>query len=241
MRTLQSELQSPMRETKIEFDALNNRIRCYAHIINICSSHVIASVTSTTKRHLSNLEVPLDSSFATRDDSDDRPDDDNSNNDSDDDSDDDLDDGSDDDAPDNGSDDDDFDDGSENDDPDDELDDGDVNFDRVVAKLALAKGYDINGNPQLRRWLRGIQRDPLGRARKVVRLLRSSDQRREGLRDFIETGNQHGLFFLTDRDGNRKIIKVPRLELLRDVKTRWDSVFLMLQRLRQLRPVSPSQ
>jgi hypothetical protein len=83
---------------------------------------------------------------------DDCPDDNNSN------------DGSDDDDSNNSSDDDDFDDGSEDDDSDDELDDGDVNLDRVVAKLELAEGYDIKGNHKLRRWLTGIQCDPLSRA-----------------------------------------------------------------------------
>src|SRR5712691_9777883 len=228
MRALQSELQSPKRETKIRFDALNNRIRCYAHIINICSSHIIASVTSTTNRHLSNLEVPLDSNFATCDDSDDHPDNDNSN------------DGSDD-GSDDSSDDDDFDDGSGDDDSDDELDDVDINLDRVVAKLELAEDYDIKGDRKLRRLLKGIQRDPLNRARKVIRLLRSSDQRREGFRDFIKAGNQGGLFIEMDEDNNRTTVEVPQLEVLRDVKTRWDSVFLMLRRLRQLRPVSSSQ
>ena len=131
---------------------MNNRIRCYAHIINICSSHIIASVTSTTNHYLSNLEVPLDSNFVTCNDSDDRPDNDNSN------------DGSDDDNSDNSSDDEDFDNGSGNNDSDDELDDVDVNLDCVVAKLELAKGYDIKGDRKLRRLLKGIQRDPLNRA-----------------------------------------------------------------------------
>ena len=237
MRTLQSELQSPKREKKIGFDHLNNRIRCYAHIINLCSSHVVASVTSTTKHHLSNHEVPLD-------DSDNRPDDDKSNAGSDDDS----DDGSDDsssssDDDDDGSVDDGFDDGSEDDDSGDgdEPVVGNINLDRVAAKLELATDYDIEGNRELKRLLTGIQRDPLSRARKVVRFLRSSDQRREGFRDFITGGNQHDLFFFTDKDKNRITVKVPQLELLRDVKTRWDSVYLMLERLRQLRPVSSSQ
>jgi len=206
MRELEFRLPARETETKIDFNALNNRIRCYAHIINICSSHVIASITSTAKRYLSDLEVPLDSNLAICDDSDD------------------------------GSDDNDSDDGSD-DDSDDELDDGDVNPGRVV----LPKCYDDKGNPKLRRWFTGIRRDPLRRARKVVRLLRSSDLRREGFRDFIRDGNQRGWFIGKDEDGNCTTILVPQLELLRDVKTRWDSVYMMLQRLRQLRSVSSSQ
>ncbi len=239
MRELQSRLVYRETVTKIDFHASKNRVRCYAHIINICSSHIIASVTTTTKRYLSDLEVPLDSNFATCDDSDDGSDDDDSDDGSDDD--DDFDDGSDDDDFDDGSHDDNSDDSSDDDDSDDELDDGDVNLDRVVDKLALAKGYDVKGDRKLRRWFTGIQRDPLSRARRVVRLLRSSDERREGFRGFIKDGNQHGWFVGKDEDNNRITIEVPQLELLRDVKTRWDSVYLMLRRLRHLRPVSSSQ
>jgi hypothetical protein len=203
MRELQSRLAARETETKIDFNALNNRVRCYAHIVNICSSHIIASLTSTPKRYLSDLDVPLDSDTATRCDS--------------------LDD----------SDDDSDDDDSDDDDPND--DDGDFND---VAKLVLPECYDDRGNPKLRRWFTGIQRDPLRRARNVVRLLRSSDQRKEGFRDFINDGNQRGWFIGKDKDGNRTTIHIPQLELLRDVKTRWDSVYMMLQRLRRLRPVS---
>jgi len=237
MRELQSRLGSRETVPKIGFNASNHRIRCYAHIINICSTHIIASVTSTTKRYLSDLGVPLDSNLATCDDSDDSSDDDDSDNGSDDD---DPDNGPYDDDSDNGSDDDDSDDGSDDDDSDNKLDDGDVDLDRVAAKLGLAKDYDVKGNHKLRRWLIGIQRDPLSRARRVVRLLRSSDLRREGFRDFIKDGNQRGWFIGKDKDNNRITIEVPQLELLRDVKTRWDSVYMMLRRLRQLRPVSSS-
>ena len=78
-------------------------------------------------------------------------------------------------------------------------------------------------------------------ARRVVQFLRSSDQRREGLRKFIEDGNSRGWFTGKDDDGKRIVLHIPQLELLRDVKMRWDSVYMMLERLRQLRPVGFSQ
>src|SRR6266581_3551980 len=80
MRELQSRLGSRETVPKIGFNASNHRIRCYAHIINICSAHIIASVMSTTKRYLSDLGVPLDSNLATCDDSDDGSDDDDPDN-----------------------------------------------------------------------------------------------------------------------------------------------------------------
>jgi hypothetical protein len=43
---------------------------------------------------------------------------------------------------------------------------------------------------------------------------------------------------MKENDGKRVVVQVPELQPLRDVKTRWDSVYLMLRRLRQLRPVS---
>jgi hypothetical protein len=43
---------------------------------------------------------------------------------------------------------------------------------------------------------------------------------------------------MKENDGKRVVVQVPELQPLRDVKTRWDSVYMMLQRLRQLRPVS---
>jgi hypothetical protein len=45
-----------LHDDDIEFDHLNNRIRCYPHIINICSSHIIASSTRISKRFLETLK-----------------------------------------------------------------------------------------------------------------------------------------------------------------------------------------
>lgn len=195
MRELQSRLAD--RETsEVNFHPLKHRVRCYAHIINICSSHIIASMTSTSKSYLAEFDAPGDSSYPTHADSDDS---------------------------------------------DYESDDSDIDPDEDIEELRLADCYDHKGNLSLKRWFTGMKRDPVGRARRVVRLLRVSDQRREGLRAFIEDGNKHGWFTAKNSNGLRETVKVPVLQPLRDVKTRWDSVFMMLHRLHELRPVSSIQ
>ena len=197
MRQLQSLLAEHETAIAVSFDSLNHRVRCYAHIINVCSSHVVASITSTSNSYLPKLDPnqPYD------DDDDD----------------------------------DDDDDGNDSDNGDDECP-GDVN-----SSCELADCYDVHGDPKLKSWVAGIKRDPLKCARKLVRFLRSSDQRREGFRTFIQNGNVHGWFTMKDNDGKRVSVDVPQLQLLRDVKTRWDSVYMMLDRLRQLRPVCLSR
>jgi len=70
MEELQGLLAKREMVGMVSFDHQNNRIRCYAHIINICSSHVVASVTSTSKSYLSGLKVPSDPKYATRNDAD---------------------------------------------------------------------------------------------------------------------------------------------------------------------------
>jgi hypothetical protein len=122
-------------------------------------------------------------------------------------------------------------------DSDDESDDSDVDLDEDIGDLRLADCYDHGGNTDLNRWFTGMKRDPVGRARKVVRLLYATDQRREGFHAFIEDGNDCG-WFTAEQDDGDKVVKVPVVQLLRDVKMRWDSVYLMLRRLRDLHPVS---
>ena len=185
LRTL---LEKREMASTTNFDPLKHRVRCYAHIINICATHIIASVSPTKSRgpHPS----PLDSndvlgSGDSSDDSDFGPEDEAQLSD---------------------------DDNNDNDDNDD---------DKTLRK----------------RWILGLKRDPLTRARKLIRFLRSSDQRREGLQTFIRDGNKHG-WFTEEVNGERTEAPVPEAQLLRDVRTRWDSVYLMLRRLRELRPVS---
>jgi hypothetical protein len=193
MRKLQSLLQE--RETTIDFDHLNHRIRCYAHIINICSSHIISLITSKSKSKSKSKSSSSDSDCITRAHR-----------------------------------------GPE--DSEDESDDSDSDYDDEPDESEQTEPAPNISNPK--EWLEGIKRDPLGRARKLVRFLRSSDQRKIALQDMIAEGNDKGYFFTKDSNGKRSSspVKVPELELLRDVKTRWDSVFLMLRRLGLLRPVS---
>ena len=174
------------------------RIRCYAHVINICASHVISSTTSISEEYLAELKVPFDSNRSFRDD---------------------------------------FEDESI------ELQDNELisNPSFKDVELKLDDLYDGDDDSGLEDWFTGIKRDPLRRARRIIRLLRSSDRRRTAFREYIQKCNTQGLFLKKGDNGVFYPVKVPELQLLRDVKTRWDSVYLMLERLRRLRVVSPSR
>lgn len=188
MRELESLLAERETDITINFDNLNHRVRCYAHIINICSSHIISSVTSF-KTYVSLHNVSHD--LTTCNDSQDEPDDNNNNN--------------------------------------------------NIDELELADCYIDGGNLKLKRWFEGIRHDPLRCAQRVIRLLRSSDQHREGFRIFICDRNKCNWFTRKDKNGKCVPTKVSVLQPLRDVKTRWDSVYLMLRRLRELRLVHLSR
>lgn len=80
-----------------------------------------------------------------------------------------------------------------------------------------------------------MARDTISHARTVVRVIRGSGMRRDAFDDVITNGNSKGWF----KAGQPlKIVQLKRLQLLRDVRTRWDSEYYMLNRLRELRPVS---
>jgi hypothetical protein len=79
-----------------------------------------------------------------------------------------------------------------------------------------------------------LVRDPIGIAQAIVQACRASGQRREHLQRVITDGNKNHDF----GDTLESAVVVPQLQLLRDVETRWDSVYLMIRRLRVLRLVS---
>lgn len=74
--------------------------------------------------------------------------------------------------------------------------------------------------------------DPIARLRKIVMAIRSSGQRREALTTWIETGNQSGLFVLQNGP-----VQIQPKQLLRDVRTRWDSTYQMIKRCIEMRLV----
>jgi hypothetical protein len=75
--------------------------------------------------------------------------------------------------------------------------------------------------------------DPIARLRKIVMTIRSSGQRRMAFISWIVSGNQSGLFVLQNEPND-----IPPRQLLRDVRTRWDSTYLMLKRCIEMRLVS---
>lgn len=78
---------------------------------------------------------------------------------------------------------------------------------------------------------------PILRARKTVGFIRKSGQRRDQLIAIIERGNATKQWSQISDDGSKVVTILKPVVLLPDVKTRWDSVFYMLQRLRYLREV----
>jgi hypothetical protein len=90
-----------------------------------------------------------------------------------------------------------------------------------------------HGSPDEQTFEEAVKRDPIALARVVVGAIRASGQRREHFNRIILDGNANDYFVVGEQ-----VVKIPSLQLLRDVKTRWDSIYYMVQRLRIMRPVS---
>jgi hypothetical protein len=86
--------------------------------------------------------------------------------------------------------------------------------------------------PSRQTYEEAVARDPVAIGRTVVRVIRASGLRRDAFDDVITNGNAKGWF----KCGN-DIITVKQVQLLQDVRTRWDSVYHMLNRLRVSQPV----
>jgi hypothetical protein len=146
-------LEALLRDRGVVFSCLDNRIRCFPHIINICSTHVIKSFTDI------------------------------------------------------------------------DLVDDQAEFDMP----------NLPDNNAAQTYKEAAKRDPIALCRSTVRAVRTSGKRRDHLQKIITNGNENG--WITSHEN----IKVPKVQLLHDVKTWWDSVHKMIRRFRELRPVSNSQ
>src|SRR5260221_11790541 len=195
MQELQSLLAKREMAIRLNFDHLKHRVWCYTHIINICSSHIISSMTSVSEWYLSNLKVPADTDhmFCAED--------------------------------------------------NDDLDNGniDLDADEDIAELRLDGCYDAHSDADLEEWFAGIKRNPLRHARRVICLLHSLDLCKQNFHEFIQSGNEQKWFTKLDDNGKHVMVQICKLQLLRDVKMRWNSVYMMLKCLRYLQLVRSSQ
>ena len=86
-----------------------------------------------------------------------------------------------------------------------------------------------------------LERDPVSLCRNIINILRVSGQRRDQFEEYILEGNKAGYWDAEDENdvptGTGAKVEINVLQLLRDVKTRWDSVYYMIRRLRYLRQV----
>jgi hypothetical protein len=142
------EIEKRLRARGIEFDALDRKVMCFPHVVNLSSGRVIEGLTKVLEEYPEDWEPP--------------------------------------------------------------------------ALISTKQSYAD-----------AVARDPIALGRAVVRAIRASGSRREAFDDVIKTGNAKNWF----KDGG-ETIQVKPLQLLRDVSTRWDSVYYMINRLREMRPVS---
>ena len=133
------------------------------------------------------------------------------------------------------------DDNNDNDDNDDDEDDNDddedddnsnntaspwrIRQDNPTFKL---KNFDLNRlSTEEWAWFSGMKHDSVKRARTVVCILHSSDQRKQDFKKVIKNGNKSEWFKGIDSS----VIMVPDLEPLHDVKTWWDFTYAMIKHL----------
>jgi hypothetical protein len=206
------ELKILLKEREITFKYRNNHIPCFPHVVNLCTQSIIKALTDPER-------------FGTDDNSDDE-----------DNKDEDIVDSEDDDEPEpeepeteeSGSDA-----RSSNSDSDDPTSNA-----KADAAADQSKQKSSNKDPKGARKgattvSEAIKNDVISLTRKIVREFRKSGQRREAFLEMIEVGNKKGWFTL---DGQS--VPVQPLQFLRDVRHRWDSVFLMIRRILELQPVS---
>ena len=152
--TFMKALEEIMRARDIPFGHEDNRIMCFPHVINICTTHVIDSFTNTA---LADEQAEFNAALPPV----------------------------------------------------------------VPAEQTYEEAYD---------------RDPIALCRCTIRAIHASGLRRDHFHEMICNGNTKGWFKLPENAN--ETIKVLEVQLIHDVRTRWDSVFRMIHHFRELWPVS---
>lgn len=93
---------------------------------------------------------------------------------------------------------------------------------------------DLGRQIDQKAYVEGLKHDPIKRGRNIVRSLRASHLRRNAFCSTIKNGNDMEVWL--DADGEHADITEKQLVL--DVKSRWDSVYIMINRLREMQLVS---
>ena len=81
------------------------------------------------------------------------------------------------------------------------------------------------------KYLEAVEKNPVALGRDIVRIIRASGLGRDEFDKIIVTGNLQQWF----KSPSGTVIQIPEVQLLRDVRTRWDSIFYMLNCLLALR------
>ncbi|KIM68546.1 hypothetical protein SCLCIDRAFT_105957, partial [Scleroderma citrinum Foug A] len=105
----------------------------------------------------------------------------------------------------------------------------DADFSEVVRVWVDSLGHTVDKDA----YLKALQRDPISLGHNIVRVVHASSLHCESFQETISNGNLKK--YWTDKNG--KVIELPFLELLHDVKTCWDSIYFMLNCLCMYRQV----
>jgi len=140
---------------KVEFNHKENHIRCFPHVTNVCSNHIIEAFTNITL------------------------------------------------------------------------------VDDTGGFIASALGPP--SDPDTQTYEEVVSHDPIALCRSTVRAVRASGKWCDHLAEVIEDGNKKGWF--KSIEDPAKTIKVKQVQLIHDMKVRWDSLYLMINRFHKLHPV----
>jgi hypothetical protein len=100
-------------------------------------------------------------------------------------------------------------------------------------ELILEAASTISDEKERDDYLSAFRRNPISLCRDMVRVIRSSGQRRELFDEIRSEGNRRGWWGkVIGEDGKETDKIIDTRQLLRDVRTRWDSVYFMIRRVR---------